>query len=89
MTSSLVFSTQRYAYLRDDLVRAAPGLAPGAIEVATFPDGERYQRLETPVSGRDVVLVGGTVSDADALEIFDLACSMVKYGARSLALLIP
>jgi len=88
MTSSLVFSTQSYAYLRDDLVRAA-GLDLGSIEVATFPDGERYQRVEMPVSGRDVVLVGGTVSDTDTLELFDLACSIVKYGARSLALLIP
>lgn len=88
MTSSLVFSTQSYAYLRDDLVRAA-GLDLGLIEVATFPDGERYQRVVTPVSGRDVVLVGGTVSDTDTLELFDLACSIVKYGARSLALLIP
>ena len=60
MTSSLVFSTQRYAYLREDLVRAG-GLDPGSIEVATFPDGERYQRVDTPVSGRDVVLLGGTV----------------------------
>jgi ribose-phosphate pyrophosphokinase len=36
-----------------------------------------------------VVLIGGTPSDADTLELFDLACSIVKYGARSLALLIP
>ena len=88
MTSPLVFSTQSYAYLRDDLARAGR-FDPGSVEVATFPDGERYQRLATPVSGRDVVLVGGTVSDADTLELFDLACSMVKYGAHSLALVIP
>ena len=61
MTSPLVFSTQSYAYLRDDLGRAA-GLDLGSIELATFPDGERYQRVEVPVSGRDVVLIGGTVS---------------------------
>jgi ribose-phosphate pyrophosphokinase len=88
MSSSLIFSTRRYEYLREDLVRAGAG-DPGSIEVATFPDGERYQRVETPVSGRDVVLVGGTVSDADTLELFDLACSVVRYGARSLTLVIP
>lgn len=88
MSSSLIFSTQRYAYLRESLV-AVSGGDPGSVEVATFPDGERYQRVETPVSGRDVVLVGGTVSDADALELFDLACSLVMYGARSLSLVIP
>jgi ribose-phosphate pyrophosphokinase len=88
MTSALVFSTQRYAYLREDVARIGRSEV-GSIEVATFPDGERYQRVGTPVSGRDVVLIGGTVSDADTLELFDLACSIVKYGARSLALLIP
>jgi ribose-phosphate pyrophosphokinase len=88
MTSQLVFSTQRYAYLRDDIVRTGP-FDVGSIEVSTFPDGERYQRVSTPVSGRDVVLVGGTVSDADTLELYDVACSVVKYGARSLALVIP
>lgn len=88
MSSPLVFSTQRYAYLRDDLVRTGPFDA-GSIEVSTFPDGERYQRVSSAVSGRDVVLVGGTVSDADTLELYDVACSVVKYGARSLALVIP
>jgi ribose-phosphate pyrophosphokinase len=88
MTSQLVFSTQGYAYLRDDLARTGP-FDLGVIEVSTFPDGERYQRVSTPVSGRDVVLVGGTVSDADTLELYDVACSVVKYGARSLALVIP
>jgi ribose-phosphate pyrophosphokinase len=88
MSAALVFSTQRYAALGDDVARIGR-FEVGAIEVATFPDGERYQRVETPISGRDVVLIGGTVSDADTLELFDLACSIVKYGARSLALLIP
>jgi ribose-phosphate pyrophosphokinase len=88
MSASLVLSTRRYAYLRDDLAQVA-ALETGAVEVATFPDGERYQRLVTPVSGRDVILVGGTISDEDALELFDLAGSVVKYGARSLALVIP
>jgi len=88
MSAALVFSTRSYAYLREDLVEAGR-FEPGSIEAATFPDGELYQRLVTPVSGRDVVLVGGTVSDADTLELFDLACSIVKYGARSLALVIP
>ena len=88
MSAALVFSTRSYAYLREDLVQVGR-LEPGSIEVSTFPDGERYQRLVTPVSGRDVVLVGGTVSDADTLELFDLACSIVKEGAHSLALVIP
>ena len=88
MTSPLVFSTQRYGYLRDDLARTGR-YDVGAIEASTFPDGERYQRVATSVSGRDVVLIGGTVSDSDTLELFDVACGIVRYGARSLALVIP
>lgn len=88
MTATVVLSTGRYAFLRDDIARIA-GFDVGAIEVATFPDGERYLRVQAPVSQRDVVLVGGTVADADTLELFDLACSVVKSGARSLALVIP
>jgi ribose-phosphate pyrophosphokinase len=85
---TLVLSIRSYAPLGDDLARAG-SLERGAVEVATFPDGERYQRVLTPVAGREVVLVGGTSSDEDTLELFDLACSVVKYGARSLALVIP
>ena len=64
----LVFATASYAYLGDDLVRAGR-FEPGAVEITAFPDGERYQRVDTPVSGRDVVLVAGTISDADTLEL--------------------
>jgi ribose-phosphate pyrophosphokinase len=45
----------------------------GEVEVKQFPDGERYQRVLTDVDGREVVLVGGTISDADTLELYDLA----------------
>jgi ribose-phosphate pyrophosphokinase len=85
---NIIFAIQSYQYLRDDLahIMASPC---GAIEHRTFPDGERYLRLETPVEGRHVVLVGGTISDSDTLELFDLASSIVKYGARSLSLVVP
>jgi ribose-phosphate pyrophosphokinase len=59
------------------------------VEVKQFPDGERYQRVLTDVDGREVVLVGGTISDADTLELYDLACTLVRLGACSLMLTIP
>jgi len=61
----------------------------GEVEVQHFPDGERYQRIVTEVDGRKVVLVGGTISDADTLELFDMAYSLVSMGAESLLLMIP
>jgi ribose-phosphate pyrophosphokinase len=84
----IVFATQTYGRLADDI--AAPLSAErGAVEVRTFPDGERYQRLVSSVDGRDVVLVGGTISDSDTLELYDLACALVGAGARRFTLVLP
>lgn len=84
----IIFSTPEYSYLQEETL-ALGDFDKGEIEVRIFPDGERYQRILTPVQGRDVVLIGGTVSDSDTLEIFDLAYALIKYGARSIQLFFP
>ena len=84
----LLFSTPSYGYLKQALLLEG-AFEEGAVETRTFPDGERYQRILNDVRGRDVILLGGTVSDGETLRIFDLACALVKYGARSLTLTIP
>ena len=84
----LLFSVQSYHYLRDELLKLT-GYAAGEVEHKQFPDGEIYQRLLSPVSERDVILLGGTVDDATTLELYDLASAMVMGGARSLTLVIP
>jgi ribose-phosphate pyrophosphokinase len=88
LPAPLVFSTSAYDYLRDEIC-ALGRLERGEVDTRTFPDGERYQRICESVSGRDVVLVGGTISDEATLEIFDLASALVKYGADRLTLVIP
>jgi len=84
----LLFATRSYAPLAAELCRLG-GFAPGDVERHFFPDGERYQRVATPCADRDVVLVGGTISDADTLELYDLACGLVQCGAARLNLVIP
>lgn len=84
----LVHSTRTYAYMRDSLCTAG-GFEKGEVEARTFPDGEHYHRILSEPDGRDVALVGGTVSDTDTLELYDLACALVDYGARSLTLVVP
>jgi ribose-phosphate pyrophosphokinase len=84
----IVFSTTTY----DDLASRLCSLgafARGSYTTRSFPDGERYRRLATDVQSRDVVLIGGTTDDRATLELYDLACGVVEYGARSLTLLIP
>ena len=84
----ILFSISNYQYLGDQ-IREVGGYQKGEVEVKTFPDGERYQRILTHVNERDVIIVGGTSGDRDTLELYDLACGMVKHGALSLNLVIP
>lgn len=84
----LVFSTKKYAYLRD-LICADGEFQTGRVETRIFPDGERYQRLLDNPDARRVVLVGGTISDTDTLELYDLGCAIAKLGAYSLTMVIP
>jgi ribose-phosphate pyrophosphokinase len=84
----LVFAIRSYAELARQ-VCGHHGFEAGSVDTHEFPDGERSLRLLRSVERRNVVLVGGTVSDADTLELFDLACGLVHYGAQSLSLVIP
>jgi len=84
----MVFGTPSYANMQRGLCDTT-GWSLAHVETRAFPDGERYQRIEDDVQGRDVVIVGGTVTDEDTLRIYDLACSIAKYGARSLTLVVP
>lgn len=84
----IIFSIPSYTYLLDRVV-AQGDFEKGEIEVKIFPDGERYQRILSPVNGREVVLIGGTISDGDTLEIYDLAYALIKYGAKSIHLVFP
>lgn len=86
--TGIVFSTQAYAYMAADICRVS-GYEQGLITLKHFPDGERFLRIDTPVDGREVVLVGGTIGDSDTLELYDLACGMVQCGATRLTLVIP
>ncbi len=90
MSSSkpLVFSTPAYGSLAE-LVCARGNFDTGEVHRQEFPDGEHYRRILSAVAGRDVVVLGGTVSDYDTLEIYDLSCSLAKYGARTLTMVIP
>lgn len=84
----LVYSTEAYAYMLPAFAEAAQA-REGALERRRFPDGERYLRIGDDPRGRDALILGGTVSEADTLELFDLGCALVRYGARSLSLVIP
>ncbi len=84
----LIFSTNSYQYLKKKVV-AEGAFEPGELERKYFPDGERYMRILSEVRGRNVVVIGGTISDSDTLELYDLAFALAMNGARSLTVVIP
>jgi ribose-phosphate pyrophosphokinase len=88
MSKKLLFTTPSYAYMVPHFL-AAGDFEVGEIERKHFPDGERYLRLAADSWGRDVVLLGGTPTDLDALEVYDLGYAISRAGAHSLALVMP
>lgn len=86
--TKLLFTLPSYAYLEARFCEAGT-FERGEIERKTFPDGERYLRIATEIMGRDVVLLGGTPTDLDALELYDLGYAISRGGARSLSVVIP
>jgi ribose-phosphate pyrophosphokinase len=86
--NKLLFATKSYAYLEEAFLAAGP-FDRGSIEHKAFPDGEIYRRVVDDAWGRDVVLLGGTPSDADWLEVYDVGCALSRAGARSLSIVMP
>lgn len=86
--NKIVFSTHSYQYLRNKVVRN-DRFEVGEVKLNYFPDGERYQRIISEVRGRKVVIIGGTISDSDTLELYDLSFALAMNGASSLTVVIP
>ncbi len=82
----LFFFTRSYEYLSDPDSQTYEN---GVIEYRTFDDGEFYQRIVSDVRGREVVIVAGTISDTDTIELYDIASGCAQYGALSIELVIP
>lgn len=84
----ILFSTKKYEYFKEDMLTSGM-FEDGVLEEKTFADGEKYTRIETNFKNKDVCVVGGTISDEDIMDIYDLSCSLVKLGARTLNIVIP
>ncbi|MEM1028833.1 MAG: ribose-phosphate diphosphokinase [Myxococcota bacterium] len=84
----LLFTLSQYAYLEPAFL-AAGDYEAGRLEQRPFPDGEIYRRVIDEVWGRDVVLLGGTPTDLDWLELYDFGCAISRAGARSLSIVMP
>ena len=88
MSRRLLFTIPSYTYLEAQFL-VAGDFEQAEVQRKNFPDGERYLRIMPDLWGRDVVLLGGTPTDADWLDVFDLACGIARGGARSLSIVMP
>lgn len=84
----ILFSTKNYEYLKEKLLRIG-GFENGEIERKNFPDGEIYRKVKSSVRNKDVVILGGTITDADIFEIYALGCAISNFEAKSISFLIP
>lgn len=86
----LLFATKKYTELTRSIASSSPGQYDlGELTRKDFPDGEHYTRLDTLCKGRDVVIIGGTVTDEDTLDVYDLASGVVEGGAHRVIIIVP
>ncbi|HHH31646.1 MAG TPA: ribose-phosphate pyrophosphokinase [Polyangiaceae bacterium] len=84
----LLFTISAYRYLETAFL-ATGDYDRGELHQEPFPDGEIYRRVVDDAWGRDVVLLGGTPTDADWLELYDFGSAISRAGARSLSIVMP
>jgi ribose-phosphate pyrophosphokinase len=85
----ILFSTKSYQYLQQAVANCNSNIIAGKIDITVFPDGEVYHKIINTVAQQDVVVLGGTISDTETLELFDIAEGCVQCGANSVTIVIP
>jgi ribose-phosphate pyrophosphokinase len=86
----LVFATPPYLEFARQVVAASNGwLELGAEERKTHKDGKGWHRYVTPLDGREVVVIGGTQTDSDQMELYRMCYNAWYWDARKLTILIP
>lgn len=63
----------------------------GNVEIKTFPDGEKYLRIHTPVKGKETVLIQtmGFMPDRMLMEMLFLTETLSELGASKITAVVP
>lgn len=91
----LIFTTKAYEGHLNDLLSldlASSLFERGNIKRKDFADGEHYTQFDvstTPITNRDVVIIGGTYTDEATMDVYDMACAIGDLGAHRLFIVIP
>ena len=86
----LLFSTQKYEYLKNEILNEYPNaFKSGKIDRERFPDEELYLRIVEQVDGEVCCVIAGTQTNDDIVELISIASTLVTMGAKRLNIVIP
>jgi len=86
----LLFSTEKYDYLKDEILKEYPNsFKCGKIEREQFPDQEIYLRILEQVDGEVCCVIAGTQTNDDIVELISICSTLVTMGAKRLNIVIP
>jgi ribose-phosphate pyrophosphokinase len=83
-----IYTTEDYRYLRDELIGKLK-IAKGRVVRETFPDGEKYKRIEDQIKGDSCYILSGLQTDANFVELLELATFLVENDAKKITMIIP
>lgn len=81
-----LYYTDSYEYLAKKLSKY---FEIGKMDKRNFSDGESYFRFLDNIKREDILILGGTISDKEVLDLYDMACAASMLGAKSINLIIP
>lgn len=86
-----ILSSQKYEYLKQNILKQADCFNDICIETETFSDGEHYWKIATPeqLRRKPAVYIAGTVNDESIFELYNIASTLVREQCSSLHIVIP
>lgn len=85
----VVLPTPGYEQLAEGIVAAGGGFFElGAVSRKNHKDGRPWQRIDAQIEGREVIVVGGWITDSALMHTYITACNVVHWKAKKLTIVI-
>ena len=89
--SAILLSSDRYNYLKEQILQQNKSFVGAEIYTETFPDGEHYWQIKNTdkIKGNPAVYICGTIDDTAIFEAYNVASALVREQCSSLHLVVP
>ena len=86
-----ILSSEKYEYLKQNILKRVDCFNNVRIETETFPDGEHYWKIvnSEQLCHKPAVYIAGTVNDESIFELYNIASTLVREQCSSLHIVIP